>query len=533
MNKFKKFGTAAFAAAMLAAQIPYSAFAENASDTITVSVLVLGDTAHEVTEDNKHTLSGGGLTEWLRGDYEIGVNDTAWDVLQAAFEENGITCENPSGSYINSVTKDGVTLAAFTNGELCGWMYNLNGGWAMNGVSEQSLEDGDSIVLYFTDDFYAEDGSEDPSYNTGSAPENPDNGAEKADISKLYAEAGDALLAAETDAKFSAGSEWTVIGLARSGKTIPESYYDNTLEYVNSKIDENGRLGSASSENSRVVLALTALGYDVTNVGGHNLLLGLSDLDFVNKQGANGAIWALIALDSAEYDIPETSGKTQTTREELLKSVLAAQLENGGWTYYGEEADPDLTAMALTALAPYCGEISAQADGNGGEISAELKAEIKATADKAVALLSEMQFENGGFGGADGVYSESCAQVITALTALGIDPETDARFIKNGRTVLDALAELSENGGFKHTAADSETNSMSTEQGYYALTAFERFKSGKTSLYDMTDVIIRNAENGENSAPSDNHPTGISVSITAFCAALSAAAVVAAARKRK
>lgn len=87
----------------------------------------------------------------------------------------------------------------------------------------------------------------------------------------------------------SIGGEWMVIGLARSDRNVPgvEDYYKKVLEYVAENIDtETGRLHKAkSTDNSRIILALTAIGRDVTNVGGYDLLQGLSDLDFVKYQG--------------------------------------------------------------------------------------------------------------------------------------------------------------------------------------------------------------------------------------------------------
>ena len=78
----------------------------------------------------------------------------------------------------------------------------------------------------------------------------------------------------------STGGEWMVIGLARSGRTVPAGYYDNAVEYVKAKADANERLHPAKvSDNARVILALTAIGKDVTNVGGHNLLKGLDHMD--------------------------------------------------------------------------------------------------------------------------------------------------------------------------------------------------------------------------------------------------------------
>ena len=99
-----------------------------------------------------------------------------------------------------------------------------------------------------------------------------------------------------------------------------------------------------------------------------------------------------------------------------------------------------------------------------------------------------MQLENGCFASWGSENSESCAQVIVALTALGIDPQRDARFLKNGRSVLDALCDFVLDDGFYHSAELVEVNGMATEQAYYALTAYARFRDGKSRLFDMTEL---------------------------------------------
>ena len=88
--------------------------------------------------------------------------------------------------------------------------------------------------------------------------------------------------------------------------------------------------------------------------------------------------------------------------------------------------------------------------------------------------------------------SESCAQVIVALTALGIDPAADARFTKAGGTAIDALCAFAcEGGGFRHSSDQAEPDGMATEQGFYALAAYDRFRQGKTRLFDMTDIEVK------------------------------------------
>lgn len=294
------------------------------------------------------------------------------------------------------------------------------------------------------------------------------------DLKKIYTTTGDYLerLVKKHGLTVSAtGGEWIVVGLARAGRTTPNAaaYYQAVVKFVAANANGKEQLHNAkSTENSRVILALTALGYDVTDVGGHDLLTGLNDMAYLQKQGINGPVWALIALDSGDYEIPGGN----VTREKLLDVILKKQLPDGGWTLSGSAADTDMTAMALTALAPYY----------------SANAKVKNAVDKALSCLSKLQDADGGFGSVDGANAESAAQVIVALTALGIDPHTDSRFVKNGRSVLDALCDYYvEGGGFRHIKS-KERNGMATEQGYYALVAYFRFAEGKESLFDMDKV---------------------------------------------
>ena len=101
----------------------------------------------------------------------------------------------------------------------------------------------------------------------------------------------------------SIGGEWMVIGLARSGKISKEfsdGYYSNAESYVKT-VGSNKLHRSKSTENSRMIIALTAIGKDPRDIAGYNLLTPLADFNFVKKQGINGPVWALIALDTMQY----------------------------------------------------------------------------------------------------------------------------------------------------------------------------------------------------------------------------------------
>ena len=330
-----------------------------------------------------------------------------------------------------------------------------------------------------------------------------------ASLDTIYKTTGDFMSKLGTPTVNSTGGEWMVIGLARSGRTVPAGYYDNVVEYVKANADKNERLHRAKvTDNARVILALTAIGKDVTNVGGHNLLKGLDNMAYVQTQGINGPIFTLIALDSHNYP---TMG--DVTREKLIQVILDAQLTDGGWALSADKADPDMTAMAIQALAPYY----------------KTNETVKAAVDKALEALSTLQRPDGGFGSWGTINSESCAQVIVALTALGIDPTADSRFVKNGLTVLDALAGFYvTGGGFYHTKGESKVNGMATEQGYYALAAYYRFANAQTRLYDMSDVTIQTG--GNTPATGD---TGVMVWVVALPVTALGAAFVLKRKKRE
>ena len=279
----------------------------------------------------------------------------------------------------------------------------------------------------------------------------------------------------------SIGGEWAVIGLARSGHDVPQKYWDNYYAAVEDYVEDcNGVLHKKKyTEYSRVVVALTAIGADPTDVGGYNLLTPLGDFDKTIWQGINGPIWALIALDSGNYDMPvNAEAKTQATRQMYIDEILSRQNNDGGWNLTSKggdsQSDPDITGMALQALAKY-----------------QDQSDVKTATDKALTCLSEMQDADGGFASWGTANSESVVQVIVALCELGIDIE-NSRFTKNGNTLLDNLMTYRNNdGSFRHTSDGSGSDQMAAEQGFYGIVAVMRAMQGKNSLYRMSDCTIR------------------------------------------
>ena len=135
-----------------------------------------------------------------------------------------------------------------------------------------------------------------------------------------------------------------------------------------------------------------------------------------------------------------------------------------------------MTCMALFSLAPYAKQ-----------------AKVKKAIERGLQNVADCQTADGGFlyTSRGGNYtSESCAWAIMALTACGINPYTDTRFIKNGNTVVDALMSFYDEkvGGFRHVnestsdGYDATVNQMSTEQAYYALAQLYKTVPTKAAL---------------------------------------------------
>ncbi len=292
--------------------------------------------------------------------------------------------------------------------------------------------------------------------------------------------------------------DWYPIALSRLGCKTDYSGYLAVLEQnVKERYALDGGLSAAkATEWHRIILAVLASGGNPRDIDGIDLVAdgtyNRGKTASLGRQGINGWIWGLIALDSKSWEVPKDA---YYTRDDIILQILSAQLENGGFALTGEAADPDITAMALQALAPYYNSETVYTLPGGTASEEEKKITVKKAAEAALECLSGLQSEQGDFFSWGTQNSESCSQVIIALCALGIDPLCDERFIKNGVTLWDGLMRYRrEDGGFIHSFSyDSDnpasrpdaSNSMAGEQALLALCALIRQKKGMRALYDF------------------------------------------------
>lgn len=440
----------------------------NENQTLTVKVKVDGynKNGHTFTEIPDFTFTG-----------KVNEDPTAWDAVKACLDSANYTYTG-SGTYIKSITDAaGNTLKEKGDGKSSGWMFGI----AVKGGNETLpkttldntyLKDGDTLRLFFTDTYIPLDPTD---------PAVP--GAEVPGFDEAYAGAKAYIQSAVSAPVVSyLFGEWAVLGQARAKVPLSEAYiaayYEKVVAYVQKNMGADGVLVDPESrnptvtDNERIILALTAIGKDPANVGGKNLLTALQDKDIMkvtdtSNTDINGLVMGLLALNSRNYT-SDTSW--------LVQAVLAQQNEDGSWSASADTksvGDVDMTAMALQALAPYYKD--------GGNET------VNTAVEKALNWLSGKY--RSGYDS-----SESCAQVVIALSALNLDANTDARFTKTveGKTlsVLGNLLQyrVAENGGFKHQFTDKAVNEMATEQALCAMAAYARFTEKANALYDMTDA---------------------------------------------
>lgn len=239
--------------------------------------------------------------------------------------------------------------------------------------------------------------------------------------------------------------EWYALALSQNGD-FDFSAYRTALEgYV-----ESENIVSATARQ-KYALTLCALG---------------SNSDYI-RQTAENSIGQLGVM-SYIYGLHLLNNNCTAgvSTEETVNTLLSMQLSDGGWAVIGDYGDVDVTAMALTALA-----------------SARQYSGAEEAVQRGIEFLSQKQLDDGGFKTMGAENPESSCQVITALSALGIDCLSDPRFIKNDNTVFDAVCIFRlDDGTFCH-ALGTGTNETATVQAYYSFVAYLRMSRGQGSLF--------------------------------------------------
>lgn len=278
--------------------------------------------------------------------------------------------------------------------------------------------------------------------------------------------------------------DWLMFTKGRAGTESAELFAAAQEAYFKENADTMN-----PSDMQRTALACASCGGDIAGNGMLAAVCGSVGEELSNEL-INRLIFALHVADTGFYTLPEG---TSFTRAELIAEITSRRTDSGAlYMLNTTTPETDVTAMAVSALAPYV---------NGGE-------DIRGAVDDMISYLSTTLTDDCTAQNWGAPSCETTAQLITALCAVGIDPSADARFTRNGSTLIDGLMTYrTDDGGFAHNEDSTGSDSYATMQAYYSLTAFVRFKNGRRALFDMraeqtADISakiarIRSAEQGE------------------------------------
>ncbi len=230
--------------------------------------------------------------------------------------------------------------------------------------------------------------------------------------------------------------------------------------------------GPSATDYAGCILGLLARGEDPGKAWAENRnlpdeLAGLQQGDGSFGEYLNETAWAMIALDESGgvYDM-----------EKAVKCILSGQDVNGGFGFWGD-LQPDDTAVALLALSNYRGKYLK----NGVDTVSEA---VYSSLDYLAGI---QDASSAGFAGWGTENANSIAAVISGLTAVGEDI-TAARWVKNGKTMVDALLDFRlANGSFYYAitpwSPEPVTDDMATRQALKALAALKEAGYGDVPLY--------------------------------------------------
>ncbi len=374
----------------------------------------------------------------------IADNENGFDALVAAVgEENVGYTQYSFGKWIDSI----LGLAGTADFAKY-WGFYINGESATTGADGYTVQNGDQLTFQYTDTTAAAgDGTPTNDDSSNTETNNP--------ISNEQLQTAMDQASQYTLSNWDDTNTWGAVALRQAGKTVPDSYLETAKQLIQSK-GGNFRL---ITDAEKYTMGILAAGGDPANIAGYNLVEKIYNGD-VTKQGNNGVVYALIALDSGNFTIPSSA---VWTREKLIQQLLDVQQSDGHWSLSATDSstDIDVTAMVLTALASY-------KDQEG----------VKDSITKAVDYLST-QYLSGKVDN-----SNSAAQVVIALSALGIDAN-DLLFTKDNVSIMQYLMSFQNaDGGFGYKPGDA-SETMSTPQGLLAVGAYQRFMNGKGSIYQL------------------------------------------------
>ena len=372
--------------------------------TIRVSFTLLGDQDHGGSKPH-HTLKEGGLETWIAATtVTIEKGATVGDVFSQVLTEKGYTFVGLSKNYIRSITTPGgLYMAEFTNGNLSGWMYTVNGHHPEVGLNSYVLTNGDRIIWHYTDDYTKEEGSE--KWNT-----------QNDEVKNVTTDTKTATTTAPTEVKVSGSTAAATVKAENQSEILKQAAENKSAEivlevaasdtkgaesvqmqldtaFVKDIVEKTNADLTVNTENGKVTLNQEALKAIIGEAKGSTILIEIAKVTKPTEAqkkaaGANGDIFSLL-VKSGDKIISDFNKGKATVRVEIpakladkkvaaiyladdakIEQLAGKVLSSGGKKYY-EFTTPHFSTFALV-----------DAEELGLEVAEEPQTDAKALAAK-------------------------------------------------------------------------------------------------------------------------------------------------------
>lgn len=124
------------------------------------------------------TLTAGEGNDWISSSsFTVGKGSTVCQLFAKVLADHDMTSVGADKGYVQSISKNGLTLAQFDQGPRSGWIYKVNGATPAVGIQDYTLQQGDQVLFYYTKDWSAEPGASPwgPSPSVPGMPAQPDD----------------------------------------------------------------------------------------------------------------------------------------------------------------------------------------------------------------------------------------------------------------------------------------------------------------------------------------------------------------------
>lgn len=278
---------------------------------------------------------------------------------------------------------------------------------------------------------------------------------------------------------------WLIADMAVYSELFPEDEFTLSKKERQKCIDKtisDSQKSSVPSVLAKNILALRAFGYDAKDT----YTSKSKKLDIVDKLSKlideqSDAVTNVYTLPYVIIALRQSEDyATDEQMEYLINSAISSKE-----IWLNDEWGTDAASAMVFALAPYYNSDDA----------------VKSAIDEAVDMIKSAQDDTGLINNA-----ASTGLAITALSALGIDPQT---VICNGKNLVDGLMTQANEtlSGF-----EPMTNTFSTEQGFRGLVAWQLAKaeSGK-AMYDFSSYPLDTAKSTKTKTSSSSGGTIVTV----------------------